>query len=209
MGGINIKLVEALPDGMWAVRWNVEYAVDEQGNPISVDRYEEEVYPHIPTIEDVQRTITECYNKQTEAVIRFGFVWNGRSVYLSDENRFNFKAIIDECARVEAAIAIWDNENPDFAGLNLTYIDGSNENGDAAKIAIPTGRPTSLLPVTLKLGKTNLPESFYVFNTLAELQEFFNAGVHHLINAYGAGWMKISAFDYTPYVTALENLNKG
>ena len=78
--------------------------------------------------------------------------------------------------------------------------------GNSIQIPEPTGRPQSLLPITLKLGESNAPENFYVFTTLKELKEFFSAGVEHLLGAYGAGWYKISTFDWMPYVKALEEL---
>ena len=127
-----------------------------------------------------------------------GFEWNGRKVYLSDENKFNYKAIIDEAARREAAIAIWDSEHPDFSGMDF-YMDG--------EVEVPTGRPTSMLPITLKLGEKNSPENFYVFTTLTEIQEFFSAGVQYLISAYGYGWEQIATFDFSPYEHALSELN--
>lgn len=196
----NVKLVEHFPDeGLWRVRWDFRPKLDSEGNPTGVNWFEEEAYGFIPTIEDIQQTITEWYNKQTNERILHGFEWNGRRVLLSDENKFNYKAIIDEAARRETAIVIWDKEHADYAGLE--YVLG--EEG----IEIPTGRPTSLLPITLKLGEKNIPENFYVFTTLVEIQEFFAAGVQYLIDAYGYGWMQIASFDYTPYVEALANLN--
>jgi hypothetical protein len=63
-----------------------------------------------------------------------------------------------------------------------------------------------LLPVTLKLGENNLPESFHTFANLTELQEFFSAGVDHLLGAYASGWTKIATFDWMTYVRALEEL---
>lgn len=192
----DIKLVEYFPEeGLWAVRWGMRPKPNEEG----VYWYEEERYPYIPTIEDVQRTITEWYNKQTNERILHGFEWNGRKVYLSDENKFNYKAIIDEAARRETAIAIWNKEHPSFTGMDY-YFDGNLE--------VPTGRPSSLLPITLKLGEENIPENFYVFDTLAEVQEFFAAGVQYLIDAYSYGWMQIATFDYEPYVKALAKLNE-
>lgn len=199
----SIRLVEALPDGMWAVRWDIKPLDDGVGLS-----YEEEQYAYVPSIEDIQRSITEWYNKQTESLIRYGFVWNGRKVYLSEENKFNFKAIIDECARVETSIALWDKEHPDLAGADTVYSERTEANGEVVTFGEPTGRPQSLLPVTLKLGETNSPENFYVFKTLTELQNFFNAGVHHLIDAYGAGWMQIANFDFEPYEEVLEKLMK-
>ena len=174
----------------------------QKGNPTGVNWFEEEAYGFIPTIEDIQQTITEWYNKQTNERILHGFEWNGRRVLLSDENKFNYKAIIDEAARRETTIAIWDKEHPGMVGLNYTV---SEANG--IETYVPTDRPASLLPITLKLGEKNIPENFYVFTTLSEIQEFFAAGVQYLIDAYGYGWMQIATFDYAPYEEALANLN--
>lgn len=93
-----------------------------------------------------------------------------------------------------------------MAGKNYIETEGTDSEGNTVVMPIFTGRPTSLLPVTLKLGESNLPKNFYVFTTLTELQEFFSAGVDHLIGAYGAGWYKISTFDWNPYIEALEKL---
>lgn len=203
----SVQLVEFYSDkGEWAVRWDFKPKLDEQGNETGVNWYEEEVYSYIPTINDIQQTITEWFNKQTDGVIEHGFEWNGIKVLLNDENKFNYKAITDEAARRETAIAIWDKENPGLAGIDFVYSEGVNDEGEAIQIPVPTGRPQTLMPVTLKLGETNIPENFYTFTTITELQEFFSAGVDHLIGAYGVGWYKISTFDWMPYVQALEEL---
>lgn len=188
-----IKLVEALPNGIWAIRWNFHEKPNEPG----VNEYQEEYTHYIPTMEDIQNIITAWFNKQTDSYIKHGFVWEGVTVYLNEESKFNFKAITDEAARREAAIKKWDEENPLLAGQ--TYV----RNGE---IAEPTGRPISLFPVTLKLGTSNDPSNFKVFETLDELQKFFSAGVDHLINAYSIGWYKIATFDWAPYVEALQKL---
>lgn len=203
----SVQLVEFYSDnGQWAVRWDFKPKLDEQGNETGVNWYEEEVYNYIPTINDIQQTITDWFNKQTDGMIEHGFEWKGIKVLLNDENKFNYKAITDEAARIETAIAIWDKENPELAGINFIFKDETDESGKTKQMPIYTGRPHSKLPVTLKLGETNLPENFYTFTTITELQEFFSAGVDHLIGAYGAGWYKISTFDWMPYVQALEEL---
>lgn len=203
----SINLVERREsDGYWVVRWDFKPKLDSEGNETSVYWYEEEAYNWIPTIEDIQRTIVEWFNKQTDGVIQHGFVWNGISVLLTDENKFNYKAITDEAARRETARAIWDKENPELAGKDVIISMGVDKYGNEVEMPIPTGRPSSLLPVTLKLGENNLPESFHTFANLEELQEFFSAGVDHLLGAYGAGWYKIATFDWMPYVKALEEL---
>lgn len=203
----SIKLVERREsDGYWVVSWDFKPKLDSEGNETGVYWYEEEAYNWIPTIEDIQQTIIEWFNKQTDGVIQHGFEWNGIRVLLNDENKFNYKAITDEAARRETARAIWDKENPDLAGVDFTYSEGVDEEGNTVQIPIPTGRPSTLLPVTLKLGQTNLPENFHTFTTLTELQEFFAAGVDHLMGAYRAGWYKIATYDWNPYVKALEDL---
>lgn len=163
----NIELVKQYKEtGQWVVRWDFKPMKDELGNDTGIYWYEEEIFNYIPSISDIQQVIINWLNKQTDGRIKYGFTWKGIEVYLSDENKFNYKAIIDE---VEIS--------PD------------------------------LLPVTLKLGKTNEPENFYTFTTLEELREFFSAGVRHLINAYGSGWNKIASFDWAPYEDALKELD--
>ena len=203
----SIKLVERREsDGYWVVRWDFKPKFDSGGAETGLYWYEEEAYNWIPTIEDIQRTIVEWFNKQTDGVIQHGFEWKGIKVLLNDENKFNYKAITDEAARRETAIAIWDKEHPELAGVNVIYHDSVDEYGNKIQFAEPTGRPSSLLPITLKLGESNLPENFYVFSNMTELQEFFSAGVDHLLGAYASGWTKIATFDWSPYVKALEEL---
>jgi len=203
----SIKLIEfRQSDGHWLVRWDFKPKLDVNGNETDIYWYEEEAYNFVPTIENIQQTITDWFNKQTDGVIKHGFKWKGIDVLLNDENKFNYKAITDEAARRETAIAIWDKENPELAGVNTKCVEGYDRDGNTVMLDVPTGRPASLLPVTLKLGETNLPENFYTFQTLTELQEFFSAGVDHLLAAYGAGWQKIATFDWMPYVKALEEL---
>lgn len=202
-----IKLVERREsDGLWVVRWDFKPKLDSEGNETGVYWYEEEAYNWIPSIEDIQRTIVEWHNKQTDGIIQHGFEWKGIQVLLSDENKFNYKALRDEARDREEDIKKWDEEHPELAGQNVIYKEGVDEDGNTIQIPMPTGRPQSLLPITLKLGESNSPENFYVFTTLVELKEFFSSGVEHLVGAYGAGWYKIATFDWSPYVRALEEL---
>lgn len=199
-----IQLIEEIKSGHYAVRWNIKPIYEN--NEIVKYTYEEHIFDYIPNIKDIQSIITEYFNKQTDLYIKYGFKWNGRQVYLSDENKFNFKAIIDEAARVETSIKIWDDNNPELAGINYTTTEGENDNGEKIEFTWSTGRPTSLLPITLKLGIDNIPENFYVFTKLEELQEFFNLGVQHLINAYAQGWGQIATFDFSEYQKILDTL---
>lgn len=203
----SIKLVERREsDGLWVVRWDLKPKLDSEGNETGLFWYEEEAYNWIPTIEDIQRTIIEWFNKQTDGIIQHGFTWKGIQVLLSDENKFNYKAIRDETRDREEDIKKWDVEHPEWAGKDVIYQEGKDEYGNSVQFPIPTHRPRTLLPITLKLGESNAPENFYVFETLEELKEFFSSGVEHLLSAYGAGWYKIATFDWMPYAQALEEL---
>lgn len=203
----SVKLVERREsDGLWVVRWDFKPKLDENGNATGIYWYEEEAYNWIPTIEDIQRTIVEWHNKQTDGIIQNGFEWKGIQVLLSDENKFNYKALRDEARDREEDIKKWDESHPELKGIDYTISYGTDEFGNQIEIPISTGRPKSLLPITLKLGESNAPENFYVFTTLVELKEFFSAGVEHLIGAYGAGWYKIATFDWNPYIKALGKL---
>ena len=202
----SIKLVEAMGDGVWVVRWNFKPVLDENGNETEINSYEEESYNWIPNIEDIQRTITEWHNKQTDGLIRYGFEWKGIRVLLSDENKFNFSLFAIEAERRENAIKKWDEENPELAGINSIKKEVILEDGTKEVILMPTGRPSSRIPITFKLSDNNEENSFYTFETLDELFEFTSASADHLQSAYAAGWYKIATFDWIPYVQALNEL---
>ena len=68
----SVKLIEYYEErGQWAVRWDFKKKPNEEG----MYWYEEEVFNFIPTIEDIQQVITEWHNKQTDGVIKHGFMW--------------------------------------------------------------------------------------------------------------------------------------
>lgn len=203
----SIKLIEFRPgDGHWLVRWDFKPKLDAEGNETDINWYEEECYNWIPSIEDIQRTIVDWHNKQTDGLITHGFEWKGIRVLLTEENKFNFSLFAIEAERREKAIKKWDEEHPDLAGISEETVSGIDEEGIEFNVTVPTGRPASRLPITFKLGEGNEPDKFYTFETLDELFEFTADSADHLQGAYGAGWYKIATFDWTPYVQALEEL---
>lgn len=52
-------------------------------------------YKYIPTAEELKADIEATINAETDEKILTGFSWNGKNVYLSSENQFNFKAAYD------------------------------------------------------------------------------------------------------------------
>lgn len=58
---------------------------------------------HRPTIDDVRQLFMAYVNGKTDEKILKGFVWNGKKVWLSTENQFNFKAAYDAAVQTEGA----------------------------------------------------------------------------------------------------------
>ncbi len=61
-------------------------------------------YDHIPTVAEIRTDIEALINLHTDEVILTGLKWNGKPVYLSSENEFNFKAAYDLAKETEGAI---------------------------------------------------------------------------------------------------------
>ena len=75
-------------------------------------------YDHIPTVAEVRADIEALVNAKTDEVILTGLKWNGKPVYLSSENQFNFKAAHDLADETGGAI------------LPIKFKLGEAENGD-------------------------------------------------------------------------------
>lgn len=52
-------------------------------------------YDHLPTASELRADIEAIINGETDRKILTGMVWNGKPVYLSQENQMNFKATYD------------------------------------------------------------------------------------------------------------------
>ena len=61
-------------------------------------------YDHKPTLAEMKSDINALINSMTDATIINGFSWNGKPVYLSQENQINFKAAYDLAVQTEGAI---------------------------------------------------------------------------------------------------------
>lgn len=66
---------------------------------------------------DIKAAVLADINARTDAKIVSGYVWDGKSVWLSGENQFNFKAIYDRAVQTEGAI------------LPVTFKIGETEDG--------------------------------------------------------------------------------
>lgn len=83
----------------WAISWDFQPA-ESGGENLS---YEESVFDHRPSIDEIRETILAYYNDQTDNKIRDGFVFKGSSVCLSMENQFNYKAAYDLAVQTHGA----------------------------------------------------------------------------------------------------------
>lgn len=65
--------------------------------------WQEHTFNHIPTLSEIKSVITEYYNKLIDQTILSGLVWNGMSVWLSNENQFNYKVAYDLAVQTNGA----------------------------------------------------------------------------------------------------------
>ena len=66
---------------------------EEVETPLAV--WQEQRFSYVPTMEEIQNTIINYYNEQTNKEIVCGFTWNNMKVWLTTENQFNYKAAYD------------------------------------------------------------------------------------------------------------------
>lgn len=200
-----LSLVEALPDGEWAVRWDFVPERDEEGNETGIYSYEEEVLYHIPQLDEIKEMITSWHNKQVDGAILRGCLWNDIPVWLSMENQFNYKSVFDLAAMTEPQVQAWDAANPELAGLEYTMQAVTGTDGEIFEMPVSTGRPKSVLPAQFKFGTDDEPV-YHTFTTLDELAEFYTYTMAYIQGCYTAGWQRKDTFDYSPYEEAIAAL---
>lgn len=61
-------------------------------------------YDHKPTAAELQADINALINSVTDHNILTAMVWNGKPVYLSQENQMNFKAAYDLAVQTDGAV---------------------------------------------------------------------------------------------------------
>ena len=86
-GAQGVKLLECTNPvkGKWRVRWDVHNNEDGSAD------YMEAEFNGKPSEETIKTMVSEWFNDRTNETILSGFVWNGMSVWLSNENQFNYK----------------------------------------------------------------------------------------------------------------------
>lgn len=97
----------------WRVRWDV--STDETGTT----SYMEEEYNHKPSEEEIKSIISGWINSQTASRILSGYRYEGKMVWLSTENQFNYKAAYDLAVQTAGAalpvtFKLGDDDNPEY-----------------------------------------------------------------------------------------------
>ena len=96
--------------GVWRVRFGRESGEDGTQTCLYAD------FDHKPTDAEIREFITEHYDAECDAECEWGMRYKGLIVYLSFENKFNFKAVFDLAARNPAksfplTFKFWKDEN--------------------------------------------------------------------------------------------------
>ena len=96
-GTADVRLIECVSPvkNKWRIRWDI--IPNEDGSA----SYMEMEFSHKPSEDEIQSTIANWYNKQTDLAILSGFVWNDMMIWLSQENQFNYKAAYDMAVQTE------------------------------------------------------------------------------------------------------------
>jgi len=81
--------------------------------------WQEHTFDHIPTLMEIKSVVTDFYNKKIDEKILCGFEWNGKKVWLSSENQFNYKVAYDLAVQTNGKslpviFKFGDNENVSY-----------------------------------------------------------------------------------------------
>ena len=76
----------------YIVRFAFNESIQEEN---SYWEFEEIIFKHKPSLEEIKTLITDYYNKCCDKEILSGFVYNNLPVWLSQENQLNYKSAFD------------------------------------------------------------------------------------------------------------------
>lgn len=114
-GNPDVALIECTNPvkNKWRVRWDVSTDAD------GVTSYMEEEFNHRPSIDEIKNLVAGWINSQTDARILSGYRYDGKMVWLSTENQFNYKAAYDLAVQTAGAtlpvtFKLGDDDNPEY-----------------------------------------------------------------------------------------------
>lgn len=88
-GSAGVALVElsSRKQQHYIVRTDIKAEQSEEGDIVT---FIETKFPYKPTMAEIKEFVYAVINAQTDEKIISGLVWNGKPVWLSNENQFNF-----------------------------------------------------------------------------------------------------------------------
>lgn len=93
-------------DGLYKIgrnKWELIYGFGKDNESDETGWNYRQRFNYSPAIDEIRTIIESQINADTEAKILSNFVWNGKSVYLSQENQMNFKAAYDLAVQTNGA----------------------------------------------------------------------------------------------------------
>lgn len=133
-------------------KWIAFYGLFTDPDTGSTYEYRQTFYRK-PTLDQLKQVITAQINAETDRKILSGFVWRDMSVWLSQENQFNYKAAFDLAVHTKGAtlpvrFKFGTDENPQYHTFNdldeltdfytkaLAYVDATLNEGWDVKDSI-------------------------------------------------------------------------
>jgi len=138
-GALPIECVNPVKN-KWRIRW------DEQPDGDNSTTFMEAEFNHKPTADEVKAVVMDWYNSRINSEILSGFKYEGNTVWLSQENQFNYKAAYDFAIQTNGVtlpvtFKFGDSDNPvyrkfeslqelfDFYTAVMSYIQNTLEAG--------------------------------------------------------------------------------
>jgi hypothetical protein len=138
-GALPIECVNPVKN-KWRIRW------DEQPNGENSATFMEAEFDHRPAIDEIKVIVMDWYNSRINSEILSGFKYEGSTVWLSQENQFNYKSAFDcviqtNGATLPVTFKFGDSDTPvyrkfeslpelaDFYSSFMSHIQKTLENG--------------------------------------------------------------------------------
>jgi len=93
-------------DGLYKIgrnKWELIYGFGKDKEEDETGWNWRQLFTSKPTDDEIKEILTEQINAEIDRKILTGFAWNGKPVWLSTENQFNYKAAYDMAEMTEGA----------------------------------------------------------------------------------------------------------
>jgi hypothetical protein len=94
-------------DGLYLIgrnKWELIYGFGKDDDSAETGYNYRQRFTRKPTLDEIKSLIVATINADTEEKIVSGFVWDGKPVWLSSENQFNYKSAYDLAVQTGGSI---------------------------------------------------------------------------------------------------------